>query len=731
MTGAGPPGGTPRRRRASLRTASGGARGPQWWQQISPRWRQRIRVGAGVLALICGLLGGLVAYAAVTLPNVDDIGNRTGTIRIVDRNGKPLTELGHDNVARTAVPIDKISKPMQDAMLAAEDRSFYNEGAFNVSRVLKALFVDVIARQPAQGASTITQQLAKQAFLNNDRSVLRKLREALLANQIDSRYSKDEILDKYLNLIYFGHGAYGIENAAEAYFGKHAADLDYREASLLAGLPQAPSSNDPFENPQAAFSRQHYVLTGLVETGKISQAQAADIDPLTGDVATQQQHQQATLAELRNGKPISLGPAPHFAQYVRDELQRLFADDPAVIDGSLTVTTTLDLSIQNNADAVVKKGVDAMRSHNANNAALLMLDPNNGNIIAMVGSYDFSDSQIGGQYNVVTAQRRPGSSFKPYVYETGYREHLLKPESIVNDTAQESQKLGGVHDFDDRFFGPMTTARALIYSRNVAAEMAMNTAGPQQVIDFARSLGITSPLADNLSTAIGTNAITMTEHAAAYAAFANGGTLYHPRSILKVTDDTGNVLYDAGSPQSAGTVMSPADAATMTAILRGYAGPAGLRFKHNTAGKSGTTDHWVDAYYMAYTPSFVVATWMGHTDASNPAEVPMNQVEGVDAARVITVPFVNTLDDKLFPNWPTVPGAQYDCNPSDNFLVGAYIPKDGCAGEATPSPTPSPTPAPTPTPVASTPSPTPCPTPAPSGTPTPILLPPTATPKPC
>jgi membrane peptidoglycan carboxypeptidase len=727
MNAAGPRGGSQRRRRASANAAKGGARGPQWWQGIPPRWRLGIRIGAGVVALICGLLGGLVAYAALTLPNIDDIGNRTGTIRILDRNGTPVTELGHDNIARTAVPIDKISKPMQDAMLAAEDRNFYNEGAFNIPRVLKALFVDVLARRPAQGASTITQQLAKQAFLNNDHSALRKLREALLANQIDSRFSKDEILDKYLNLIYFGHGAYGIENAAEAYFGKHASELDYREASLLAGLPQAPSGDDPFENPQGAFGRQHYVLTGLVDTGKVTQAQADAIDPFAGDASTQKQHQQTVLTELRNGKPVSLGPAPHFAQYVRDELQQLFADDPAVIDGSLTVTTTLDLPIQNNADAAVKKGVDAMRGRNANNAALLMLDPRNGGIIAMVGSYDFNDAQIGGQYNVVTGQRRPGSSFKPYVYEEAFREHLLKPDSIVNDTAQESQKLGGVHDFDDRFFGPMTTARALIYSRNVAAEQTMNTAGTQQVIDFARSLGITSPLADNLTTAIGTNAITMTEHAAAYAAFANGGTLYHPRSISKVTDDAGNVLYDAGSAQPVGTVMTQADAATMTAILRGYAGPAGLRFKHNTAGKSGTTDHWVDAYYMTYTPAFVVATWMGHTDASDPAEVPMNAVEGVDAARVITVPFVNTLADGWFPPFPAVPGAQYDCNPSDNLLVGAYL--HGCIDNSTPSPTPSVTP--TPTPVASTPTPTPCPTPLPSPVGTPLLLPPKATPKPC
>jgi penicillin-binding protein 1A len=688
---------------------------------LGRRWKRVIAVGGGLLALCIVLIGGLVVYAALTLPDINSIGQKTGTIKILDSHGTLIAEVGHDSVARNDVTIDQIAPILQKATIAAEDRNFYTEGAFNPARILKALVDDIILRRPAEGASTITQQLAKQAFFGAtaDKSPLRKVRELLLANQIDSRYSKQQVLDQYLNITYYGENAYGIENASMRYFGKHAKDLTLAEAALLAGLPEAPSFNDPYSNPDAAYARMHYVLGSLVAVGDIKQADADAVDPLVGggsataaEQAQQQQNQHALLADLQNGVPSNSGPAPHFVQYIEDQLQATFAQtDPSVLEGSLVVTTTLDLNIQKLANAAVVSGVAKLQSSGANNGALLMIDARTGNIEAMVGSADFNNNSIAGQYNIVTASRRPGSSFKPYVYEAGFKNGTLKPDTILQDTRAESQKLGGVPDFDGRFLGPITAARALVLSRNVATEQAAGIVGIQNVIDLAYGMGISqslTPQAPNLSTAIGTSAVRMIDHASAYAAFANGGHKVVARGILKITDGSGNVLRDYTVAPNLGDVLSPAQAWSITSILRGYAKQWNLRFKYDTAGKSGTTDQFIDAWYMTYTPDWVVATWTGHTSGTNAAEQGMNQVFGTSTGAAIAVPFVNSLPKPSA--FRAVSGSLGDCAPSD----AAFKDVAGCptpSPTATPSPTPSPSPSPTPTPTAlSTPTASPKPT---------------------
>jgi membrane peptidoglycan carboxypeptidase len=660
-------------------------RGPRWWRRLSPRWRLGIRLALGAVALLCGVLAGLVVYAALTTPDVSAIGRATGTLRIYDRDHTLIAEVGHDDVSRTSVTLDRVAPILQRATIAAEDREFYQEGAFNLARIAKALFVDVIARRPEQGASTITQQLAKLAFFgaNADRSPLRKLREALLADEIDRRFTKAQILEKYLNLIYYGHGAYGIENAAQTFFNKDASALNLREASLLAGLPQAPSYYDPFENATAAFGRMHYVVAALVTTGDISPAQADSVDPLAGDPQTAAANQRALLADLSRNphSPSFGGVAPHFVQYVRDRLQQMFADDPAVADGDLEVDTTLDLGVQRQADTAVA-GV-ARIGRGADNAALLMLDSTTGDILAMVGSAGFGNDAIGGQFNVVTAERRPGSSFKPYVYETGFQNGTLTPSTVLQDTAAESARLGGVRDFDRQFLGPITAARALLLSRNVPAEQAMTIAGIQPVIDFAHSLGITSPLAPNATTAIGSSAVRMIEHAAGYAAFANGGHKVEARALLKVIAGQ-DVLVDATGPSPGPQVMTAAQAGEITQILRGYPGTWGLPFRHPTAGKSGTTDDFVDAWYMAYTPDFVVATWAGHTEGNSSAEIGMDGVYGTDVGRAIAAPFVNALPASMFRHAFAIAG------PPGPTRAPTRTPAPTV--EATPTPEPTPTP---------------------------------------
>lgn len=670
-------------------------------------------IAAGFFAICVLIFGGLVAYAALTLPDINSIGHATGTIKILDVHGNTIAEVGHNGQNEKSVTIDQISPLLQQATIAAEDRNFYNEGAFNPIRILKAVVDDVILRRPAEGASTITQQLAKQAFLSDEKSPLRKIKEALLANELDSKYTKQQILDQYLNITFYGENAYGIEAAANRYFNKHAKDLNLMESALLAGLPEAPSYNDPYQNADAAYARMHYVLGGMVVDGNISQSQADAVDPLVGgdnptpaQQAQQKANQGALQADLANGNSsTSPGPAPHFAEYILEQLQSIFAANPELLQGTLVVNTTLDLNIQALANQAVQAGVKSLSGDGANNGALLMLDPNTGNIIAMVGSANYSDDSIDGQYNIVTASRRPGSSFKPYVYEEAFRSGALKPDSILNDTYAEGQKLGGVHDFDDAYLGPITAASALVKSRNIAAEQAMQITGVNQVIDFAYSMGINqslTPQAPNVSTAIGTSAVRMIDHASAYAAFANGGKKVVARGILKITDGSGNVLYDQTQAPNLGNVMTPPQAWSITAILRNYAHQWGLRFKYDTAGKSGTTDNFVDAYYMTYTPSWVIAAWTGHTD-SNPAEQGMNGVFGTSTGAAISVPFVNSLPPpaKFVPASGSIP----DCSQSDT----GFNDRAGC-----PSPTPSPSPSPT----------------AGGNTPPPFTLPPVTTPTP-
>ena len=680
-----------------------------------------IAVATGFFVLCLVAVGALVAYAALTLPDINTIGQATGTIKILDSHGTLIAEVGHLNENRHTVTIDQIAPILQQATIAAEDRNFYNEGAINPARILKALVDDIILRRPAEGASTITQQLAKQAFFGASatKSPLRKVQEALLANQLDSKFTKQQILNQYLNITYYGENAYGIESASLRYFGKHAKDLTLMEAALLAGLPQAPSFNDPYKNPDAAYARMTYVLASLVTVGDIKQADADGVDPLVGgstpnaaQQALQQRNRQAITADLANGTSLnSAGPAPHFVQYIEDQLPDIFGSDPQFLQGDLTVTTTLDLNIQNQADTAVVNGVNKLKPNGATNGALLMLDAHTGNILAMVGSANFNDASIAGQYNIVLASRRPGSSFKPYVYEEGFKNGTLKPDTILQDTRTESQKLGGVPDFDGNFLGPITAARALVLSRNVAAEQAMQIAGVQNVINFAYGMGICTctPQAANLSTAIGTSAVRMIDHASAYASFANGGHKVVARGILKITDGSGTVLRDFTQAPNYGDTMTPAQAWSMTAILRNYARQWGLKFKYDTAGKSGTTDNFVDAYYMTYTPDWVVATWTGHT-SSEQAEQGMNGVFGTSTGAAIAVPFVNGLSKPSA--FKPVAGSLADCAQTD----AGFSDVSGCP-TPTPTPTPSPTPSPTPTPTP-TPSPTPTATPTPKPSPT-------------
>ena len=716
--GSGPGLGRPRRRRAGLQ-AGLRSRAGRWWRRRSPL-RRGLWLGGGAIVGIIAVLGGLVLYAAMTLPNLDGIGAATGTIRIVDRDRELLGEVGDNGEKRADVPLQQIAPIMQDAIVAAEDRNFYSEGAFDPARILKALVVDVILRSPAQGASTITEQVAKEAFYGQGaaKSVLLKVREALLAQQLAGQYSKAQILNMYLNLTYFGEDAYGIQEAAERYFGEPASQLDLGEAAMLAGLPQAPSSYDPYVNPNGAYSRMDYVLTALVASGEVTEAAARAVDPLDADGSPDATNRAAIQADLAHGQAPQVGPAPHFVQYVEDELPQLLEDEPGAFLGSLTVTTTLDLTYQEDADTAVQEGLARMGG-GANNAALLMMDPSSGQVLAWVGSANYDDPAIDGEDDFVTLDGlQPGSSFKPYVYETGFQDGTITPNTILQDTAAESRALGGVQDWDRGYEGDITAATALLHSRNIATEQAAQMIGMSKIIAFAHSVGVTTPIADDLSSAIGSSATSVLDQAVGYSAFANGGHTVTPQTILKVTDASGDTLWSApASDPGQRQVMTAAQAWSITQILRGYPGYWGLDFRWPTAGKSGTTDSYLDAWYMEYTPSWVVATWVGNTDGAQNRQVSMDNIWGTTGpARYIDEPFTVSLP-RPQPFMPPA-GVLPECTGGGSSPCPTPTPSPTASPSPTSSPSPAPTPSGSPGPSPSAgPSPTPAPTPTPAGAP--------------
>ena len=388
-----------------------------------------------------------------------------------------------------------------------------------------SLDLAIVARAE-QGASTIEEQLAKIAILNSpNRSGLTKLRELLLATALDQRYSKRQVLELYLNSIYYGHRATGIEAAAQVYFSKHAKNLDVAEASLLAGLPRGPSLYDPKTNPGLAKARQRYVLDGMVTTGAISRSQAdqAYAQPL-----------HYTFKEERSTQ------APHFIDYLMQVLEQELGPD-AVAHGGFMVKTTLDLRLQQAAEHAVAVGMQQLGPLGADNGDLIAIDPRTGEILAMVGSADFYNEAIKGQFNVVTSPRQPGSSFKPYVYEAAFHTHKLSMGSIVDDTSRHFAN-GQFHDFDLRDMGLITTHASLLLSRNVSTLQVMQQTGISTVIDMAKAFGIRSPLKSEVGTAIGSSAITMLDHAVGYGVFANGGTalVIHAKADDMKSDPAGN-----------------------------------------------------------------------------------------------------------------------------------------------------------------------------------------------
>ena len=561
---------------------------------------------------------GIVDYFAGDLPSIDAIqtANLIQTTRILDRNGNLIEALYHEN--RTVVPLSKISLNLQKATIDTEDRTFYANSGVDYRRLLIAVFYDLTHHSSAQGGSTITQQVVKNDVLTTDeaqsRTISRKFRELLLAEEMERRYSKEQILELYLNTINYGNGAYGAEAAAETYFQVHAANLTVGQAAFLAGLPQAPSVYNAFGTPDqmaAAKERWREVLDGMVAERDLTSQQADAI--YASDLVAKM------LAAHKSVGPAHNPLTAHFVDYIVSYVKGRYGER-ALYEGGLTITTTLDLSVQAMADRWVKSGVATYARRGVNTGAMLVMNPSDGEILAMVGSADYNNASIRGQINLTGMDplgwRGVGSSFKVYTYGAALQAGLVTPASLLNDA---SGVIGGrtFSDWDGKHEGYITLRTALAESRNLPALWTYSAEGGDRVVSFMHNLGVTAPI-DNpqgVATTLGHDALSMAEHLAAYSAFDNGGYRVAPHAVLRVTDPSGHV--DEALDPSAGRVQVIGSdlAYVMTDLLRGpvklYLGGLGSR---PVAGKSGTTEAYTGSIFIGYTPDLAIAASLMHID---------------------------------------------------------------------------------------------------------------------
>ena len=591
-----------------------------------------------MLLLGAGLVWGAYEYFARDLPPVDDIPSVDfQSTRIYDRYGNLLYEMFDSNTGRRIyVPVDQIPRSLVQATIAVEDRSFEENVGVDPVGILRALYIN-LTNQGTSGGSTITQQLVRRMLLpeRDERTITRKIREAILAMRVTQKYSKQKILELYLNEIYYGSMAYGVAAAADTYWGKQVKDLTLAESAMLAGLPQAPGEYDPNRNFELAKARQRVVLDLMVEDGFITEEQA-----------------RMAYAEDVHPRPRAANVpryAPHFVQYVRQVLEEQYGPEMAN-RGGLRVFTTIDLQWQAEAQRIVAEQVENLKRQNATNAGLVAINARTGEILAMVGSVDYTDP-VFGEVNVATALRQPGSSFKPITYATAFQRGDFNPLSIIVDAPV---KYGGAgllpyipRNYDGRFHGPVTIRSALANSFNIPAVEVMNAVGVPSVVETARKMGITTltdPERYGLALTLGGGEVTLLEMTEAYATFANYGYHLPATPFLKIVDPAGNVLYQLDRKQPKGEqVLDPGVAYQISDILSDNEARTPV-FGANSplkidgivaAAKTGTTNDWKDSWTMGYTPALAVGVWVGNNDGR-----PMSHVAGAIGAAPIWHNFI-------------------------------------------------------------------------------------------
>ncbi|MFN8515664.1 MAG: transglycosylase domain-containing protein [Thermomicrobiales bacterium] len=600
------------------------------------------------VTLVVGTAIAGYAYFAQNLPDVHEFEAQPfGTTRIYDRNGRLLHEVSDPDLGwRTNIRLDQVSDWAVKATLAAEDPTFYSNPGVDPTAILRAALINYNG-EGSSGGSTITQQLVRALYPNSigtELSITRKAREAIVAVRFSRAYEKDEVLNLYLNEIYYGNRSYGIEAASESYFNKHASELDLAEASMLAGLPQLPSFYDPRYNFEAAKLRQQYVLEQMIRNGLVTraEAEAAFATPL--------------LPQTREGR---YNDAPHFVNFVRDYIERKYGADK-LFRGDLQITTTLDYEAQIAGERIVRQQVQKLRAQNATNGALVAILPATGEILAMVGSADFYDDSIDGQVNITVRERQPGSSIKPIAYAATFQKgwspatRIMDVKAVYPVTSRAYGELEALRaqgrdpdpgrladtssfyvpeNFDFTYHGAVTVREAMARSLNIPAVKAIQFATIDSVIDLAHKMGHKTGLWRGAgyygyTLALGGGEVLPLEHTNAYATFANGGRYVPYTPILKIVDGTtGRVIEELdrkGALAKGQQVLAPENAYQITSIATDNEARApdyGLNsplvvpeLGRPAAAKTGTTNDNRDIWTMGYTTDLAVGVWVGNSN---------------------------------------------------------------------------------------------------------------------
>ncbi len=557
------------------------------------------------LLVICGLatlcIGtGLAWFLSLNIPDIRSVSDYRPLVatRVLDRNGREIDAIFRQY--RIVVPYNRMAPLLPRAFVAAEDSRFWQHGGLDIWSIFRAAVNNLRSGRRSQGGSTISQQVTRALLLTREKSYFRKITEAILAYRLDRMLSKKEILTIYLNEIYLGEGAYGVEAAARTYFGKSAADLDLAEIALLAGLPQAPSRYSPLTHFSAARARQRYVLNRMAEDGIISAATA--------------RRAYAEKVHLQKGNRQK-EQSGYFTEYIREQLSGRYGSEELFRQG-LVVSTTLDSRLQKAAIRALRDGARQVRKrHRAGKppqGALVALDTT-GRILAMVGGLDYGTSP----YNrAVVARRQPGSVFKPLIYAAAF-ERGIRPDAVIEDKPLVIRNRDGStwrpKNYDNRYHGPTSLREALVHSRNIVTIRLLQKIGIRPVLALAHRAGITAPLRPELPLALGASPVSLLEMTGAYTVFAADGLYHAPFAITRVRDRNGRIHPWSRPPVR--RVVSPATAHQVSAILaevirrgtgRRAAGIPGA------AGKTGTSDDNRDAWFIGYTPSVTTGVWLGY-----------------------------------------------------------------------------------------------------------------------
>jgi 1A family penicillin-binding protein len=615
------------------------------------RWLRRLLLAIAVLVVLPVVLL-VILCLRFPLPSNLNAYLPAPSTRIYDRQGHLLYQMLGPGGDRVIVPLSQIPPALRQATIAIEDNSFYHNPGIDPGAILRSLLLDVQQGRPAYGGSTITQQLVRTILLSprerEQDTLARKLHEAALALQLTLRLSKDQILALYLNNVYYGNLSYGVQAAAENYFGRPVSGLDLAQCALLAGLPQAPSRYDPVIAPQAALARRHAVLAVLRRDGYITEGQA----------------------QLANAEPLDLASpatgmlAPHFVFYVISQLEQRYGRT-MLEEGGLQVTTSLDLSLQQQAEEEVRLHVARLRAdHNVHDGALVAMDPQTGQVLAMVGSADFNDPAIDGEVNVALAPRQPGSAIKPFTYAAAFARGYT-PATVVDDAPAAFPTKDGQpfipQNYDLQFHGLVTLRTALANSYNIPAVKVLQYVGIPAMLQVAHAAGITTMNQVDrygLALTLGGGEVRLLDLTDAYGTLADAGVHHDPVSILKVTNAQGKVLQQ-WRPSAGRQAITPQIAYLLTSILSdntarlpAFGVDSPLQLDRPAAVKTGTTTDFRDNWTVGYTPNLVTGVWVGN--ANNDA---MRDVTGVSGAAPIWHDFMeDALSQSPAQNFVRPPG---------------------------------------------------------------------------